>query len=344
MTAPLLELRDIEVQAGGRTILSVGRLELEAATTLAVLGPNGAGKSTLLRVAAALLPPTAGTVMLDGRPASRAALREVTAAVLQRPLLRRGSVRANVETAMRFRRLPRDVMRERADAWIDRLGLGPLAERGVQSLSGGEAQRVSIARALAIEPRLMLLDEPFSGLDAPTRGELLADLRDVLSSSQTAALLVTHDRDEAAALSDRLAILQAGELRQEGPIAAVIDNPADRDCARTLGFDTILPPALSAHLLGFTAETALRAADCHVHDVTTSIGVPAILERIVPLGPSSRVTVLVEGHSVHASASVPMPTWLAGKSSGDWLRVSVQREGARQVGGGVAGRGLRTAA
>lgn len=333
MTPPLIELRDIEVRAGDRTILSVGRLALEPATTIAVLGSNGAGKSTLLRVAGALLKPTCGVVLLDGRPASRAELREVTAAVLQRPLLRRGSVRANVETAMRFRALPRRVVQARADAWIERLGIGALADRSAQSLSGGEAQRVSLARALAVGPRLLLLDEPFSALDAPTRGELLADLRDALIDTRTAGLLVTHDRDEAAALSDRMAILQAGELRQQGITAAVLGNPADRDCARILGFDTILPPELSDRLLGpGTGEVALRVGDCRVHDVTTGEGVAATLGRIVPLGRISRVTVSVDGHSVQACASVPVPAWLAAKRAGDAVRLSVRPEGARPVG------------
>jgi ABC-type nitrate/sulfonate/bicarbonate transport system ATPase subunit len=167
--APLLELRGIGVEAQGRTILEVERLALGPAATLAVLGPNGSGKSTLLRVAGALIAPTRGEVLLDGRPAGRGGLRAATSAVLQRPLLRRGSVRHNVETGMRFHGVGRDATGPRADAWMRRLGIAELADRAAHSLSGGEAQRVSLARALAVNPRLLLLDEPFVARRADAR-------------------------------------------------------------------------------------------------------------------------------------------------------------------------------
>jgi len=338
MTPPLLELEHVVVRAGGRAILDVPALGLEAGTTTGVLGPNGAGKSTLLRVAAALLEPTSGRLLLDGRAASRVRLRAVTSAVLQRPLLRRGSVRSNVETGMRFHRVPRDVMHERSAAWMRRLGIAGLADRPATSLSGGEAQRVSLARALAVEPRLLLLDEPFAALDAPTRGELLADLREVLADTGTAALMVTHDRDEAAALCDRLAVLHDGELRQHGPAAAVLDHPADPECARTLGFDTVLPSRLAERWLGEgSGEVALRAVDCQVvEDGDERFAHPAVLRRIVPLGPVARVVVEVDGHALQASAPVPVPAWLQERGVGRPVRIHLRMEGARRLGGSPA--------
>jgi tungstate transport system ATP-binding protein len=335
----MLELRGVTVRAGGATILDVPRLTLEEAATLAVLGPNGAGKSTLLRVAGALLAPATGSVLLDGTPSSRRELRGVVAAVLQRPLLRHGTVRANVETGLRFRRVPRRLARARADEWLQRLGIAALAARRATTLSGGEAQRVSLARALALGPRLLLLDEPFSALDAPTRGELLADLREALADTGTAALLVTHDRHEAAALARQLAVLHAGALRQHGPTASVLDHPADRDCARTLGFDTVLEPALAARLLGPGAgETALRAEDCSVEDVIARAGpmdalrVRATLRRVVPLGPVSRVVADIDGHPIHATAPAPPPPWLARRAPGDPVVLRIDAARARPVG------------
>ncbi|CAA9496885.1 MAG: hypothetical protein AVDCRST_MAG38-2920 [uncultured Solirubrobacteraceae bacterium] len=329
MSLPLLELREVAVRAHGRAILEVERLAVAPAATLAVLGPNGSGKSTLLRVAAALLAPTSGEVRLDGRPAGRAQLRGATSAVLQRPLLRRGSVRHNVETGMRFHGVERQAIGERSEAWMRRLGIDELADRAAHTLSGGEAQRVSLARALAVRPRLLLLDEPFVALDAPTRGELIADLREVLADTGTAALLVTHDRDEAAALGDAIAILHRGRLRQHGPAPEVLDQPADADCARTLGFDNVLPASLAAALLGAERAVALRAADCEVHDPAGGVGLPARLRRVIPLGALARVEVEAAGHAVQATAPVPLPGWLAALGPGDDLGLVLRPEGAR---------------
>jgi tungstate transport system ATP-binding protein len=230
----LLELRDVRLAAGGRDLLTIDRLALEEAETLAILGANGAGKSTLLRVAGGLLAPSAGQVLLDGRPAAAAQLRGACAAVLQRPLLRRTSVAANVETGLRFARVPREERRRRAAEWMQRLGLTGLAGRPAHTLSGGEAQRVSLARALVLAPRLLLLDEPFGGLDVPTRTDLLIELRGVLADTNTAALLVTHDVREAVALANRTAILHAGTIRQLGATLDVVRAPADATCARLL--------------------------------------------------------------------------------------------------------------
>ena len=323
MTPPVLELRDVVVRAGGRTILSVPQLTLASASTTAVLGPNGSGKSTLLRTAAALLTPERGTILLDGAAAARADVRAATAAVLQRPLLRRASVRANVESGLRFRGVARDERRRRSQGWVDRLGIGALAARPAHSLSGGEAQRVSLARAFAVSPRVLLLDEPFSALDAPTRGELLADLRETLAATGTAALLVTHDRHEAAAFADRVAILHAGELRQEGPAQHVLDHPADADCARILGFDNVLP----GRLLGSAAdEVAVPPGACRL--TGPGLTLAARLVRTIPLGPVWRVVLEAEGRTLHANAPEPPP---AGLQPGDPVELRVDPAAIREL-------------
>jgi ABC-type sulfate/molybdate transport systems ATPase subunit len=339
MSGALLELRDIAVSAAGREILTVPRLAVAPASTTAVLGANGAGKSTLLRVAGALLAPRTGVVLLDGKPASERDVRRATAAVLQRPLLRRGTVAANAETGLRFRGVPRTVARSRAATWLERLGVAELADRPAHTLSGGEAQRVSLARAFAVAPRLLLLDEPFAGLDAPTRGELLADLRELLAETATSALLVTHDRYEAAAVADHVAILHRGALRQHGRAAEVLDGPADAECARLLGFQTIIPAALSDRVLGAgTGDVALRPEDCAVEPVGTAprpsggaVRLTGVLRRVVPLGPVSRVTVTVDGNALIATASTPAPTWLAELAPGDTIVLRFDRERARPL-------------
>ena len=137
--------------------------------------------------------------------------------------------------------------RRLARPWLDALGIAHLADRHARTLSGGEVQRVAIARALAVRSRVLLLDEPFAGLDATTRADLIADLRTALDHSTAAVLLVTHDRDEAAALAHRTALLLQGRIRQLGTTADVLDSPADLECARLLGYTTHLPPELTGH-------------------------------------------------------------------------------------------------
>jgi ABC-type sulfate/molybdate transport systems ATPase subunit len=341
MSSPpaLLELRGIVVDAGGRSILDVPQLALPAGRTTAVLGANGAGKTTLLRVAGALIRQTAGEVMLDGAPATPTAIRRVSAAVLQRPLLRRASVRDNAETGLRFHRVPRAEARRRAGEWLERLGVAHLATSPAHTLSAGEAQRVSLARALALSPRLLLLDEPFSNLDAPTRGELLVDLGEALDATGAAALLVTHDRHEAAALADRMAILHAGDLRQEGPTAEVWGHPSDPDCARILGYDTVLETDVARRILGNVVAhpLALRSEDCAAAPAGiqmdgSSLTIDAELRRLIPLGSTTRVIAELDGRRLLATAPAPAPDWLANLQPGDPIAVRLERARARPVG------------
>jgi tungstate transport system ATP-binding protein len=241
----VLRLEDVVVRSDSRVILDVPSFAVTEGEVVGVLGPNGAGKSTLLRVACLLWKPDQGRVILDGKPASERDLRRATAAVLQRPLLRRGSVQRNVETGLRFRGRSRREARRLAEPWMRKLGIAELRACPTRQLSGGEGQRVSLARALATAPRLLILDEPFAALDAPTRAELLADLRPLLAETGTSTLLATHDVREAAALADRVAILHAGKIRQIGPTAEVFAKPADDDCARIVsssGLDLLASP------------------------------------------------------------------------------------------------------
>ncbi|WP_083974093.1 ABC transporter ATP-binding protein [Herbidospora daliensis] len=282
--------RNLRVYANRRQLLEVPDLHVASGRTLAVLGPNGAGKSTLLRALGHLSTHrVTGEILLDARPATRAEMREAVVAVLQRPIMRRGTVAANVTTGLRFRGLSRREAETRARPWIEALGLDALADRDARSLSIGEAQRVSITRALAVGPRVLLLDEPFSGLDNTTRADLLADLRAALTGQPTATILVTHDRHEALALAEDTALLIDGRIRQHGPTTEVLDNPGDVDTARLLGYTNLLPPALTG------GPNTLVARPEHtqlVRDETDEAGlVPGTLRRTVALGIATRVDV-----------------------------------------------------
>jgi ABC-type sulfate/molybdate transport systems ATPase subunit len=279
--------RDLRVRAHGRELLHVPALDVAAGEVLAVLGPNGAGKSTLLRALGHLggLHRT-GEVLLDGRPAGSRELRSAIAAVLQRPILRRGTVAANAAAGLRLRGVGSAEARRRSAPWLEALGVGHLAARSARTVSGGEAQRVAIARALAVAPRVLLLDEPFAGLDATTRADLLADLHGVLDGLGTATVLVTHDRHEAMALAGRTALLVAGRIRQLGPTGHVLDQPVDVDCARLVGFTNLLPPAVT----GRGALLAARPEHCSIGE-TAGLRIPGTVRRVVPLGGATRVDV-----------------------------------------------------
>ncbi len=273
----MIGCRDLRVHVGSRQLLHVPQLHVPSGSTLAVLGANGAGKSTLLRALGLLSPHrVTGEILLDGAPVTPAVARDAVAAVLQRPILRRGTVATNAASGLRFRGLSRRAAAARAAPWLVALGVAQLADRDVRTLSGGEAQRVSIARALALEPRVLLLDEPFTGLDATTRADLAADLRAALNGRPTATVLVTHDRHEAAAMADHLAVLVAGDLRRHGPTADVLDDPSDPSIARLLGYTNIVGDRV--------ARPEHTRLDPH-GDVTGT------LRRIVPLGPVTRIDV-----------------------------------------------------
>jgi tungstate transport system ATP-binding protein len=319
--------RNLRVTARGRELLAVDALEVADGETLAVLGPNGAGKSTLVRVMAGLSPAsTIGQVLLDGHPAPPNQLRVAVSGALQRPILQRTTVLDNAAAGLRLRGVRRAEARRLAEPWLDTLGVVHLAGRQARSLSGGEAQRVAIARALAVGPRVLLLDEPFAGLDATTRADLLADLRAALDQSAAAVVLVTHDRDEAAALTHRTALLIGGRIRQLDATPRVLDFPADPDCAALLGYTNRLPSALTGHdvLLvarpercGLLMPTALPPA--------RAVVVSGTVTRVVPLGGTARVDIATATGpiAVHTTAEVTA-------GPGDSVRVSVDVDDTRE--------------
>jgi len=255
----------------------------------ALFGRSGSGKTSLVNLIAGLVRPDRGRIVLDGRPATRPLMRQALAAVLQRPILRRGTVADNVISGLRFRGMSRREARTEAWPWIEALGLESLVGRDARSLSIGEAQRVSITRALAAGPRVLLLDEPFSGLDSTTRADLLADLRAALTGQPTATILVTHDRQEALALAEDTALLIDGRIRQHGSTAEVLDHPSDAGTARLLGYTNLLPPALTgrAHTLVARPEHTQLVLD--PSDQTDDVR--GTLRRTVALGSATRVDV-----------------------------------------------------
>jgi tungstate transport system ATP-binding protein len=245
VTPGILELQDLAVVYRGRSVLSVDRFAVLPGELLTIVGPNGAGKSTLLRVLALLEAPTTGVVRFDGEPVrygptSLLALRRRMATVFQAPLLCNTTVYGNIAMGLRFRRLAASEVDARVHRWAERFGATHLLKRLARSLSGGEAQRVSLARAFVLEPEVLFLDEPFSALDAPTRENLLSDLETVLRESRITAVFVTHDRTEALRLGSRIAVVMGGRVIQADSPEAVFAAPVNEDVARFVGVDNLL--------------------------------------------------------------------------------------------------------
>jgi ABC-type sulfate/molybdate transport systems ATPase subunit len=235
VNAPALEIAGLQVRHGPHTVLDVERLALEPGGVLAVLGRNGAGKTTLLHALAGLLRAAAGDVYLDGRATPPEARRRLSALVLQRAALARGTVELNAAHGLRLRGVGRHVARARGRAALALVGLEGLHDRDARTLSGGEAQRLALARALAVEPGILLLDEPTTHLDAVGRGELHEHLSRALGATRPTTVLVTHDPREAARLATRLVVLDRGRVVQDATPTEARERPATALVAQLLG-------------------------------------------------------------------------------------------------------------
>jgi len=252
LTKPLREragTADDRLRVSGAVERDTFRLDVDFSVAtgevLGVLGPNGAGKTTLLRAIAGLMALTEGTIGLGSRTFDDVATDTFVAAE-DRPiglvfqnyrLFPHLSVRDNVAFASRARRVPRRVARQAADGWLERLGLGEFADRKPSQLSGGQAQRVALARALAADPGLLLLDEPLAALDARTRLQVRAELRQHLADFAGPTMLVTHDPLDAMVMTDRLLVIEDGRIVQQGTPVQVARRPATQYIARLVGLN-----------------------------------------------------------------------------------------------------------
>ncbi len=220
--------------------------------TLILFGPSGGGKTTLLRALAGLHTPATGRITCAGRTWYDSATRT------HLPVQKRGvgylfqdyalfphlSVAANITYGMR--RAPRGHKAKELAELLALMDLHGLADRKAGQVSGGQAQRVALARAMATHPRLLLLDEPLSALDTPTRATIRSDLRALLRQVGIPAVIVTHERSEAYALGDRMALVLDGATAPSGPVAEIMDRPAGVAAARALGYDNLLPATRTA--------------------------------------------------------------------------------------------------
>jgi tungstate transport system ATP-binding protein len=227
----LIFIRDLLIQRNGRDVLTVSSLQIQRGETLAIVGPNGAGKSTLLLALARLIRPTRGQLTFNGNPISELndlEYRRKISFVFQDPLLMDMTVEKNIGLGLKFRGTDKEETRKRVGRWSQAMGVDSLLGRRASQLSGGEAQRVSLARAFVLDPELLLMDEPFSAVDPPTRAQLLKDLSNLLSQDHRTTIFVTHNLKEAAQVGDRVAVIINGELKQVGTPKQIKEKPADK--------------------------------------------------------------------------------------------------------------------
>ena len=262
--ATRIDLEGLTVDYGGAPVVADLDLAVEPGTLVALLGPSGCGKSTTLRAVAGLLQPSRGDVRFDGRsvlglPPERRPL----AMVFQSPLLFPSmSIADNVGFGLRMQGVGRAERRRRSLEALERVQLPGVADRRPGQLSGGQEQRVSLARALVAQPQVLLLDEPFSALDAALRVEV----RDLVAQLQREAgvttLFVTHDQEEATVLADTVGLMLDGRLQQVGPPRAFYERPASLRVARFFGTANAFPgTVVGGTWRGPLGEVPVRAAD-----------------------------------------------------------------------------------
>lgn len=228
----------VQFAYGEQPVVDVPDLRFAEGRVTALLGPNGSGKTTLLRLLAGLERPRAGRVLLGEEPATAA--RASVAYAFQEAVFLSGTLRANLDLALRLRGLPPRERRARLAEAATACGVAHLLDRSANRLSGGEAQRANLARALSLRAPLTLLDEPLAGFDERGRGQMLEELPALLRRFAGTTVLVTHDRDEALRLAEDLVLLREGRVRASGPRRDVFASPPDPETAAFLGY-TLIP-------------------------------------------------------------------------------------------------------
>jgi molybdate transport system ATP-binding protein len=308
---------------GGPTVRARAAIPLDEGRVTVLFGPSGAGKTTVLRALAGLDLPDAGTIDFAGETwldrargvAVSPQRRRVGFLFQEYALFPHLTVAGNVGYGLHA--LPRDARATRVREVAARLRIpGELLGRRPAQLSGGQRQRVALARALAPSPRLLLLDEPLSALDAPAREELRGELRRALEASGVPTVVVTHDRVEALALGDRLAVMVGGEIRQMGPVHAVFSAPADVEVARVVGTENVVPVTLVRRADGLAT---VRAGAAELVGVD-----PGGLERDAYACVRAEEIVLEEPPGTPTSALNLLAGVVAGRSDeGPLVRISI---------------------
>ena len=328
-----IEVRGIRRTFGNFVALDNVSLEFPTGQLVALLGPSGCGKTTLLRIIAGLDYATEGNIILDGEDASDKHVRErqVGFVFQHYALFRHMTVFDNVAFGLRVKprrhRLPEREIKRNVKELLELVQLDWLADRYPSQLSGGQRQRIALARALAVRPRVLLLDEPFGALDAKVRKELRRWLRRLHDELHITSLFVTHDQDEAVELADRLVLMNRGRVEQEGTVREVYAKPATPFVYSFLGAVNKFTGHVHGDFLrvggdvmpiaggggGTEGLDAVAFARPHeldiIADQASTIGVPATVSRILDVGAVARVELSAPAHAVNGSGKPAPPQY-----------------------------------
>lgn len=314
---PGLEIKHISRSFGPTRAVQDVSFQLAPGEIVAVLGPSGCGKSTVLAIVAGLLAPDSGEVSWDGQslvdtPAYR---RDFGLMFQDFVLFPHRNVFENVAFGLQMDGLPPEEIRQRVSEALELVGLPGFERRDVNTLSGGEQQRIALARSLAPRPRLLMLDEPLGALDRALRERLVEDLRLILRRMRQTALYVTHDQEEAFVLADRVVLMNAGRVEQLGAPSELYNHPATEFVARFLGLDNLLPGQRGCDAAGCWVDTALgrwpvqpgspgavtvllRPDSVHL-DSTGECSLSGTVREVVFKGRSTRLELATNGVSLH---------------------------------------------
>jgi sulfate/thiosulfate transport system ATP-binding protein len=275
----VIEARGIVKRFGAFTALDGVSVDVPTGSLTALLGPSGSGKSTLLRVIAGLEQPDAGEVSLDGEDVTRLPpqSRGVGFVFQHYAAFKHMTVWDNVAFGLTIRRRPRSEVKQRVNELLDLVQLTGLAKRYPAQLSGGQRQRMGLARALAVDPKVLLLDEPFGALDARVRKELRIWLRRLQDETHTTTVIVTHDQEEAMDVADRVVVMNAGRIEQTAPPRELYDHPANEFVMSFVG---------PVNRLG---DTFIRPHDVELLLEPNGSTQEAMVQRLVHLGFEVRV-------------------------------------------------------
>ena len=289
----MIETSGIVKRFGDFTVLDGVSVEVPSGSLTALLGPSGSGKSTLLRVVAGLERPDEGSVFLDGEDVTsvQPQLRGVGFVFQHYAAFKHMTVWENVAFGLRIRRRPKAEIRRRVSELLELVQLARLGDRYPAQLSGGQRQRMGLARALAVDPRVLLLDEPFGALDARVRKELRRWLRRLHDETRTTTVIVTHDQEEALEVADRVVVMNAGRVEQVAGPRELYDDPANEFVMSFIG---------PVNRLG---DAFIRPHDVELLLEPNGTTQEAMVDRLVHLGFEVRVE-LVRDDGEHLSAQL----------------------------------------